>query len=386
MDRRNFIRVVGLGVATATLSSTLSGCSAETNQVDYGWNGPSESESDIRLKLLAYAILAPNPHNKQPWLVKFISNGNLALYVDQTRLLPETDPIARQIHIGQGCFLENLSIAASHYGYQVNIEYFPEGEYSNREISYKPVAYIKLIKDSTVQEDPLYKQLLIRQSNKREYDNSLLTKEQKLQLNNLPLAFNNHLTIADNDQDKHYLQQLLTEAMRIEGESKKRDLETIKMFRFNDQEVQQYRDGFGLAHAGVSGIKKLFVETFLLDRASTEKDSTNFSKQSVDITRSAAQSTSTFALLVSNGNTRLDQVKAGRDYCRLNLTTTSMGLAQHPMSQVLQEYDDMSALQSEFRHYFSIDEKHTVQMLIRLGKAEKTLHTPRRLVTDLLTS
>jgi len=386
MDRRSFIRVVGLGVAAATLSSTLTGCSADTSQVDYGWDGPKEAQSDIRLKLLAYAILAPNPHNKQPWLVKFISDTSLELFVDQTRLLPETDPIARQIHIGQGCFLENLTIAATHYGYVADIEYFPQGEYSNTVVENKPVARIKLINTDAVQEDPLFKQLLTRQSNKREYDNSQLSIEQKSQLNALDLAKGNHLRIIDDKQDSHYLQQTLTEAMRIEGTDKQRDLETIKMFRFNDQEVEKYRDGFGLEHNGVTGFKKILLETFLLDREKTEKDSSSFAKQGVDITRTVAQSTSTFALLTSKGNSRLQQVQAGRDYCRLNLTTTAMGLAQHPMSQVLQEYDDMQQLQSEFKSHFNVHATDTVQMLVRLGKAEKTSHTPRRLVSNLLLS
>ncbi|PKF63434.1 twin-arginine translocation pathway signal protein [Psychromonas sp. psych-6C06] len=384
MDRRNFIRIVGLGVATATLSSTLSACSDNTNKVDYGWNGPTASESDIRLKLLAYAILAPNPHNKQPWLVKLIDSNRIELLVDQSRLLPETDPLARQIHIGQGCFLENLAIAASHYGYLADIAYFPQGEYSNRVVELKAVARIDLIKRSDMQEDPLYKQLLIRQSNKRSYDNSYLTGEQKLELKRLPFISNSQLTIVDNEADNGYLQKVLTQAMRIEGTNKQRDLETIKMFRFNDQEIEQYRDGFGLAHSGVSGIKKVIAETFFLDRAKTELDPTQFAQQSVDLAREISESTSTFALLVSKENSRLAQVKAGRDYCRLNLTTTAMGIAQHPMSQVLQEYDDMLPLQAEFKRYFKIDAQHTVQMLVRLGKAPKTEHTPRRLVKNLL--
>lgn len=386
MDRRNFIRIVGLGVATATLTNTLTACSETTNKIDFGWSGPSENESDIRLIVLAYAILAPNPHNKQPWLVKFNGANSLDLFVDQSRLLPETDPIARQIHIGQGCFLENLAIAASHYGYEANIDYFPEGEYSNRVTESKPIARILLEKSASVQEDPLYAYLLTRQSNKREYDNSRLTNAQKSQLNNLPYALNSHLKIIDSEEDNSYLQGMLTEAMRIEGDNKHRDLETIKMFRFNDEEVLQYRDGFGLAHSGVSGMKKIIAETFFLDRAVAEKDSTNFAKQSVDFTRSVAESTSTFALLTTKGNSRLHQVIAGRDYCRLNLTTTAMGLAQHPMSQVLQEYDDMNVLQAEFKAHFNISSQHTVQMLVRLGKADKTVHTPRRLVSDLLLS
>jgi hypothetical protein len=61
-----------------------------------------------------------------------------------------------------------------------------------------------------------------------------------------------------------------------------------------------------------------------------------------------------------------------------------MGLAQHPMSQVLQEYQDMLPLQERFKQHFNIKAGQTVQMLVRLGKAENTTHTPRRLVSSLL--
>ncbi len=81
MKRRSFIRLIGLGIAGATLTSTLSSCSAGDEKLDYGWNGPNESESDIRLKVLAYAILAPNPHNIQPWLIKFNEQYSLDLFL-----------------------------------------------------------------------------------------------------------------------------------------------------------------------------------------------------------------------------------------------------------------------------------------------------------------
>jgi len=54
------------------------------------------------------------------------------------------------------------------------------------------------------------------------------------------------------------------------------------------------------------------------------------------------------------------------------------------MSQVLQEYQDMLPLQQAFKQHFNIPAEHTVQMLVRLGRAEKTAHTPRRLANDLL--
>ena len=53
-----------------------------------------------RMQALSYAILAPNPHNRQPWLVDLQVDGQVTLYVDQTRLLPHTDPFSRQIVAG----------------------------------------------------------------------------------------------------------------------------------------------------------------------------------------------------------------------------------------------------------------------------------------------
>ena len=55
----------------------------------------------------------------------------------------------------------------------------------------------------------------------------------------------------------------------------------------------------------------------------------------------------------------------------------------HPMSQVLQEYSDVSDLQKHFLDFLSIRDGHTVQMLFRLGVADPVEHSPRRSVKDL---
>lgn len=83
-------------------------------------------------------------------------------------------------------------------------------------------------------------------------------------------------------------------------------------------------------------------------------------------------------------NTRLDQVKVGRAYVRTNLKATELGLAQHPMNQVLQEYTDMSGLQKDFLDILEIPRGDTVQMLFRLGHAEPSPPAPRRVVTDMV--
>lgn len=387
MNRRNFIKIIGVGAGSVALSSNLISCDSSATVDDYGWKGPEKSIGDIRMQVLAYAILCPNPHNKQPWIVRLTGPTSFSLYVDPERLLPETDPIHRQIHIGQGTFLETLAIAASGLGYKANINYFPEGMYGNSELINKPVAAIELIQEAGINKDPLFDYLLQRHSNKSEYDNYQLTQNELETLRKAHLQQSDYtLTFVDSPEGKATLVNTLTTAMQIEVGNRQRDMETIEMFRFNDKEARTFRDGFGVAQTGITGVKKFIAETFFLDRKKVEADPTEFGQQAIDITQKVSESTSTFAWLTSSGNTRLDQVKIGRDYCRMNLQTTLMGLAQHPISQVLQEYDDMRELQIEFKRSFDIPETDTVQMLFRIGKAAPVTHSPRRLVTQIIQS
>ncbi|PMJ90739.1 twin-arginine translocation pathway signal protein [Vibrio sp. 10N.261.55.A7] len=386
MDRRQFIKVIGLGVGAATLSSAVvsyNGTSAPSD--NFGWNGPDASLQDIRMKVLSYAILAPNAHNIQPWLVKMTGANRFDLYVDPQRLLPETDPIYRQIHISQGTFLETLSIAASGLGYEARMSYFPHGMYQNDELQDKPVASVELIKLDTPNLDPLFGHLLSRRSNKRNYGNTSLSQQEIESLSGYMTQHGQYpLTITQTKESKAKFETVLTDAMQIEVNDHKRSHETIAMFRFDQEELNQHRDGFGVAQAGTTGLKKIMAENFFLSREKTEQDSTSFDQQSVTMVQTAVASTEAFGWISTQGNSRLDQVIVGRDYCRLNLKTAAMGLAQHPMSQVLQEYSDMLPLQASFKKAFGIKESDTVQMLFRLGKADSTPHGPRRLVSDLL--
>ena len=78
-------------------------------------------------KAIAYGCNAPNPHNNQAWKLRNTSDLQTVLYVDKARLLPVTDPPARQIHIGCGCFIETLSVGASTTGFETAVESFPRG-------------------------------------------------------------------------------------------------------------------------------------------------------------------------------------------------------------------------------------------------------------------
>ncbi|MGH2963700.1 MAG: Acg family FMN-binding oxidoreductase, partial [Solirubrobacterales bacterium] len=97
------------------------------------------------------------------------------LYIDERRLLPATDPPARQIHIGAGCFIETLAVGISESRYQTDIEYLPRGAYGLEEVGRKPVARIALRQSAAIRRDDLADFIGQRQTNRKPYTGPLLS-------------------------------------------------------------------------------------------------------------------------------------------------------------------------------------------------------------------
>src|SRR5438093_13271916 len=84
-------------------------------------------DRDLLAKIVFYGTLAPTPHNLQGW--RFVRRGEgLFVCMDPHRLLPVLDPTNREIYIGLGAAIENIRVAARHFGYTTDVCYFPKGE------------------------------------------------------------------------------------------------------------------------------------------------------------------------------------------------------------------------------------------------------------------
>lgn len=381
MKRRQFIKVIAAGSATALIPIGLTGCN---KSVDLAKKIETQIQ-DSRLKLIAYAMLAPNPHNIQPWLIKLIGNNSFELYVDQSRLLPETDPPARQIHIGQGTFLEGFRIAASEFGYRIQIDYFPRGEYGNTVVENKPIALVKIDKSSSVSRDPLFNWLLKRQSNKRIYTDKSISEETLLPILNVFRHTHYPIRYTIQKSIRNQIAVQLKEAMKIETAGPARHKESVSMFRFSDEEVYSTRDGFTIGNSGITGIKRWIVETFFLGtREESEAIDSAFAKEGITLTGDQAESATAFAWMVSKSNKRIDQVKIGQMYMQMNLLLARAGISMQPMSQILEEYPEMQQLQSQFKKLIGVSSKDTVQMLFRMGYADPVPHTLRKHVNQIV--
>lgn len=84
-SRRRFIALAGGGAVFAT--QPLAGCaSTYPDEATQAWRGTG-GETDLRRHMLAHALLAPNPHNRQPWIADLAQPGRIGLVCDGERLL-----------------------------------------------------------------------------------------------------------------------------------------------------------------------------------------------------------------------------------------------------------------------------------------------------------
>ncbi len=121
-----------------------------------------------------------------------------------------------------------------------------------------------------------------------------------------------------------------------------------------------------------------FLKFFgLLNRKDMMDTSSKSFISTLDDFHGMCYATPAFIWQTTGGNSRLDQLEAGRGYMRLTLQATELGLALHPMSQLLQEYKEMKDLQSEFLNLVNAKSDERVQMLCRVGYGPKTTASPR---------
>ena len=75
------------------------------------------------LALVAAGILAANPHDTQPWIFH-VDDDRIAVYADLSRNLGAMDALLREMHLGLGCAIQNMLLAAPANGYSVELRPF----------------------------------------------------------------------------------------------------------------------------------------------------------------------------------------------------------------------------------------------------------------------
>ena len=331
------------------------------------WSIGKIAPADVRLDAFRHAILAPNPHNRQPWLIKLVGTDTAIISCDLAKRLPETDPFDRQITIGFGCFLELARIAASQRGVQMETKLFPDGEPQPR-LDNRPVALVKFVADKSVVPDPLFPFITKRRSNKEAYD---LSKPVAIELAR-KVAGPGDGAIVDAPAVAA-IRDKIVEAMLTEQTTRRTYMESVRLMRIGHAEIDASPDGIDLGGPMMEGLKLAGQ----LDREQLSDPQSATFKAGLDSLTETYGSIPALIWIKTPANSRADQIEAGREYVRANLRATLLGVDMHPMSQSLQEYAEVSKSYAAIRELLGANGDERIQMLARIGFGTPVSPAPR---------
>lgn len=371
-SRRQFMALIGGGVVVAAGAGGYVWASTrDPVKARAPWRLAGSQGEDPRLKALSYAVLAPNSHNRQPWLADMSVPDEVTLYCQADRRLPETDPYDRQITIGLGCFLELMDQAAAQDGYRLDTALFPDGEPQPR-LDDRPVARVRFVRDEQTPGDPLFAYILERRSNKEPYDTARDVSTQDLE-RMAAVARSGRVGFTNEPARVAMLREKAWAAMEVEMHTPATLKESIDLVRVGRAEIEANPDGIELS----GPMFELLSMTGLMTRDSMLDTSSTAFKQQMKAMRAPFDTAMAFAWQVSAGNSRADQIAAGRDYVRLNLAATGAGLSMQPFSQALQEFPEMRDHYADLRDTLSVAADETIQMYFRLGYGKAVKPSPR---------
>ena len=391
MDRRRFIRLAGGGVLGAVSAAALPGCSTDfPAEAVQPWQGPSQ-QADLRRWALAYAILAPNSHNRQPWITDLREPDAISLYVDRERMLPMTDPWFRQIVVSQGTFIESLVIALRERGIDPQVTLFPQGEFQPREVDARPVARVAWSATASgAPKDTLFAQLLRRHTAKIDYDTGRA----------VPASVLDALKASVVDPDVRFggsvetariepMRALCWESARVELLTPRTVMESVRLTRVGPAEIAQHRDGISIN----AWVPRIAAAVGAFDRSKPPAEGSTAYQQMMERFEGYSRTAMGFVWLstptarhVAAGTTRSAEVNAGRAYLRLQLKASELGLQVHPMSQAPQEFPEMRPYYDKLHQMLlgKAATEETVQMFCRIGYCAAQQHTPRRALQGFL--
>ena len=370
LSRRKMILLVGGGAVLAA-GAAFGRAATRGPQTAYQPWERAGGYDDPRMRALSWALLAPNPHNRQPWLADLSEPGVITLLADPGRMLPQTDPFNRQITIGLGCFLELLRMAAAEEGYRAETVLFPQGS-DPAALDGRPIARITLAQDPSVARDPLFAHVPARRSNKEPYDTARPLAPDLLA--DLAAAIRGPARFGGSVEgaDIALWRALTREALRIEVETPRTFQESVDLFRIGHAEVDANPDGIDFSGPLFETLRL----TGQFTRASAADPGSFAFRSGMDAVFANADTAMGHVWLVTADNSRETQIATGADWLRVNLAATALGLGFQPLSQALQEFPEMAGPYRQV-HDRLAPEGGTVQMLARIGYGPTVGTSPR---------
>ncbi len=284
-------------------------------------------EDDFK-KMLELVIWAPSGENCQPWKFK-IKNQQIEIFN-----IPERDQSIHNFQqrgslIAHGALLENLQIAAAHFGYTIEQNLFPE--------SSDPALIARLtLQKSALAEDELYPFITQRCTNRKPYTATPIPFSTRTKILSVPSRFKTgEVKLVEDEKTKKKLAEALSLSELLLFQNK--FLHQFFFSHLNWSETQDQQKGTGLYIKTLELLPpqekglKIFSRWNVLKLFNLFGVAKKIAKENADRYNSSAA----IGIIHLPGDSKLDFILTGRIFQRLWLTATKENLSLQPLTGIL---------------------------------------------------
>ncbi len=297
--------------------------------------GDDASLRGAPLALVAAGILAANPHDTQPWLFQ-IRGETIVVLADLSRNLGAMDAYVREMHLGLGCAIENMAVAAGPNGYNAEVEPIA-GSLASLAERRAPVvaATVRLKSRAPSPPDALYRAIALRHTNRYAYEpGRALPADWLAEARQTAADRGARLFVFEAGDDRRAFDAAVVEATQAIIADKSMIADSDRWFRSSRAEIEAHRDGPTLEAAGLSFFALTYARLFPV---SAETSHAAWLSNTRDVQLASAPLTGLIA--VKDRYDREATIAAGRVWQRLHLSATVRGLALQPLNQPIEMID-----------------------------------------------
>jgi hypothetical protein len=304
-------------------------------------------------EILRLATLAPSGHNTQPWTIKIVEPRHWMIGSEQARWLPAVDPDNREMILSIGAFLENMAVAAKHFGYDLEI---------------------KIIASSTIDTEIADVRLTRCEPRLSAIENIQLRRTIRNHLSPREIASSD---IRDLIGEVHhscffplhsfegqYLKEGTIEANSTQAFRDSAQLELTKWIRWSDAEADANLNGLTPDSMEIQGITRWYVKHFYNRKKVLEK---SFRDHTLEIVQEQVKSCGGWLVITSRNSSIKELIDTGRLLQRIWLKASKKMIAIHPMTQMLEEYPWKNSITAQ------LGVEDEVQFILRVGYVSEYL-------------
>lgn len=370
------LRMVRKIIVMLVILLTVLSCAAG-NKVE-----PEVSYPGVWGEILEDAKWAQNAHNMQSWKLDVVSESKIVGSLDKGRVLPETDPISRQLILSLGALSEVARVSAMERGKELVIEWIGPDAW-NKEITEDVPLFSWTLIDTEKSEtrDYDFVDAISTATVKYAVDGMDFSKDEAEKLINRYSDDKVTFTFHYDDSEVEKLKELSMEAFKVEMENEPTLMESFDNTHYGKKARKETPYGITLL-SNFPKNKIGFIDFFTTLFPGSPK---SYTKQSVKMFNKAVEPSTVLISMKTKGNSPKDQFNSGRNMQGFWLEILSRGGSLLPLSQGLQEYKEVESYYEQF-HNLIADKDETIQMLWALGKPVdgEFYRSPRFQVADFV--